>query len=112
MNINVEEKNSVVLISLEGEMIGGPAAAQLSEKLHELCDNNKKKILVDLQNIDWMNSSGLGILIGSLTTLRNCGGEFKLLHLSKKVGELLKITKLDRVFDIFEDEGEAIASFS
>jgi len=59
-----------------------------------------------------MNSSGLGILIGGLTTVRNSGGELKLLHLPKKIQELLQITKLDRVFGIFEDEGEVVDSFS
>ena len=111
MNFSVEEKDNFVIISIDGDMIGGPAATQLSEKLRELCDQGKKQILVDLKNVKFMNSSGLGILIGSLTTTRNCGGEFKLLHLNEKVQELLKITKLNRVFEVFDDEGKAIASF-
>ena len=112
MKFHDEKKGDIVLLTLEGDMIGGPAAARLSEKLRDLCDHDMRKILVDMKQIEWMNSSGLGTLIASLTTIRNCGGGFKLLNLSEKVRELLVITKLDRVFEIFDDEGEATASFT
>ena len=112
MKFDIKEKEGVVIILLEGEMLGGPDATSLSEKFREFINAGKNKIIVDMQKIDWMNSSGLGILIGGLTTVRNSGGDLKLLHLNDKLQELLKITKLSRVFETFNDEDEAIGSFA
>lgn len=111
MNLSQKEKEGVVVLTLEGEMVGGPAATQLTETLHDLIEQGKKQILVDLKQVDWMNSSGLGILIGAITTVRNSGGDLKLMNLSQKPMQLLKITHLDRVFDIFDSEELALASF-
>jgi anti-sigma B factor antagonist len=108
----MREEGSVVILECVGDMVGGPAATQLSEKIHELIGVGKTSILVDMKNVAWMNSSGLGILIAGLTTVRNSGGDLKLLHLAKKIHELLRITKLDCVFEVFDDGGEAIASFN
>jgi anti-sigma B factor antagonist len=112
MKFSVRERKNVVIIQLDGEMVGGPDAALLSEKLRDLIESGQNKIIVDMAMVDWMNSSGLGILIGGLTTVRNSGGDLRLLHLAKKLEELLRITKLQRVFEIFNDEGQAVASFS
>ena len=112
MKSSVREKEDVVIITLEGDMVGGPDATLLSEKLRDLIEGGKNKIIVDMEKVDWMNSSGLGILIGSLTTVRNSGGDLKLIHLKKKLKELLRITKLRRVFEVFEDESEAVGSFT
>lgn len=112
MKFRIRERKGVIVITLDGEMVGGPDATILTEKLHDLIDDGKNRIVVDMAKVDWMNSSGLGILIGGLTTVRNSGGELKLLHLPKKIQELLQITKLDRVFEIFEDEGKVVDSFS
>ena len=111
MKLSQKEKEGVVILTLEGEMVGGPDATQLTETLHDLIEQEKKRILVDLKQVDWMNSSGLGILIGAITTVRNSGGDLKLMNLSQKPMQLLKITHLDRVFDIFESEELALASF-
>ncbi len=112
MKFDIRERRGVVVIALDGEMVGGPDATVLTEKLHDLIDSGKNRIVVDLACVDWMNSSGLGILIGGLTTVRNSGGELKLLNLPKKIQGLLKVTKLDRVFEVFENEGEVVGSFS
>jgi len=111
MKLSQKEKEGVVILTLEGQMVGGPDATQLTETLHDLIEHDKKQILVDLKQIDWMNSSGLGILIGAITTVRNSGGELKLMNLSQKPTQLLKVTHLDRVFDIFDSEELALASF-
>ncbi|NQT27866.1 STAS domain-containing protein [candidate division KSB1 bacterium] len=111
MKLSQKEKEGVVILTLEGQMVGGPDATQLTETLHDLIEHDKKQILVDLKQIDWMNSSGLGILIGAITTVRNYGGELKLMNLSQKPMQLLKVTHLDRVFDIFDSEELALASF-
>lgn len=112
MNFTAKERENVVILTLEGEMVGGPDATLLTEKLRDLINSNKNKIVVDLNQVNYMNSSGLGILIAGLTTVRNSGGDLKLLHLAKRLVDLIKITKMDRVFAIFDDEDKAIDSFS
>jgi anti-sigma B factor antagonist len=84
----------------------------LSETVRELTKKGQKKILLNLAGVTYVDSSGVGQLVGALTTARNQGGEMKLLKPSIQVLDLLKTTKLDNVFDIQEDEGAAIQSFS
>ena len=112
MKFSTKEKKNIVILTLEGEMVGGPDATLLTEKLRDLIHEGKTHIVVDMGNVNYMNSSGLGILIGGLTTVRNHGGDLKLLCLAKRLQDLLRITKMDRVFDIFEEEEEAIGSFA
>lgn len=111
MKLSQTERGDIVIITLEGEMVGGPDATQLTETLHDLIEHGKKKVLVDMNQVGWMNSSGLGILIGAVTTLRNHDGELKLMHVTQKPMQLLKITHLDRIFEIFESEALAVDSF-
>jgi anti-sigma B factor antagonist len=111
MQFSMKEKKGVTVITIEGKMIGGPDAALLSEKLHELIEKGQKRFVVNMEKVDWMNSSGLGILIGGLTTVRNHQGDFKLCCLGKKPKELLEITKLNKVFSIHAQEDEAIVDF-
>ena len=112
MKFDVREKKGVVIVLLEGDMLGGPDATLLSEKFREFIGDGKNKIVVDMEKVNWMNSSGLGILIGGLTTVRNSGGDLRLLYLNDKARELLRITKLSRVFETFDDEDKAIDSFT
>jgi anti-sigma B factor antagonist len=112
MKFELKEKNGIVIIVVEGKMVGGPDATLLSEKLHEYIEAGKNRFVVDMSKVDWMNSSGLGILIGGLSTVRSRGGSMKLLNVGKKPRELLEITKLDRIFEIYEQEDAAIASFT
>jgi len=112
MNFGTKEKAGVVIISLEGEMMGGPDAARLAELFHHLINEGNKQIIINLEKVDRMNSSGLGILIGGLTAVRNQGGDIKLLHVGKKPRALLQITKLDCIFEIYDDEDTAIGSYT
>jgi anti-sigma B factor antagonist len=112
MDFSTEEKGGVIILTVQGEMVGGPDAALLTERLRDFTDEKKNKIVMNMESVGFMNSSGLGILIGALTTVRNSGGDVKLLHLSKRLQDLIRITKMDRVFDVFENEDEAIGSFS
>jgi len=112
MNYEIEEKKDVVLIRIQGAMMGGPEANQLTEEFHSLVQDGKNKIVIDLKNVNQMNSSGLGILIGGLSRVRNQGGNVKLLNVEKKPRSLLSITKLDCVFEIYESEEEAVDSYS
>jgi anti-sigma B factor antagonist len=103
--------NDVVVLELSGKIMGGPDATLLNEKLHALVDDGKTKIVADLAKVNWMNSSGLGILIGGLTTMRNNNGDLKLANVTDKIQSLLMITKLITVFETFKSVDEAVASF-
>ena len=111
MKMNVIDREGVIIIELKGKIMGGPDAALLSDKLHELVDNKKNKVVVDLSKVNWMNSSGLGILIGGLTTMRNSSGDLKLARVTERIENLLIITKLITVFETFNNVEDAVKSF-
>ncbi|MFQ5706678.1 MAG: STAS domain-containing protein [bacterium] len=111
MTISERFSDGVVILELSGEMIGGPDATLLNDKLHEFIENGKTNVVADLAKVSWMNSSGLGILIGGLTTMRNHGGDMKLANITEKIKSLLIITKLVPVFEIFDSVDAAVASF-
>lgn len=111
MNLKEKEMNGIVVLELSGKVMGGPDASLLSEKLHELVDKNKTKVIADLSKVSWMNSSGLGILIGGLTTMRNNGGDLKLVNVTERIKSLLIITKLITIFETFENLEEAVKNF-
>lgn len=111
MKFKSKDVKGVTVIALEGTMMGGPDASTLNDHVQKLVSENKKKIVVDLHKVDFINSSGLGILIGSLTTLRQSGGEMKLACASKKVETLLEMTKLLSVFELHKTVQNALASF-
>jgi len=111
MKMGISEKEGIVIIELKGKIMGGPDAALLNDKLHELVDAGKNQVIVDLSKVNWMNSSGLGILIGGLTTMRNSNGDLKLMGITERIENLLIITKLITVFETFENLDDAIKSF-
>ncbi len=111
--MTIIEKNvgDVVVLELTGKIMGGPDASLLNDKLHDLLDKGKTKVIADLASVSWMNSSGLGILIGGLTTMRNNGGDLKLSGVTERIQNLLMITKLLTVFDAHDSLEKAVASF-
>ncbi|HED10999.1 MAG TPA: anti-sigma factor antagonist [Caldithrix abyssi] len=111
MTIDVKEQDGVVVIALSGKIMGGPEAGQLNDRINKYIDEHKVKIVIDLAGVEWMNSSGLGILIGTVTTLKNNDGQLILTHVSDRILNLLKITKLVSVFDIAENLEEALQRF-
>jgi len=111
MNLNEREIDGVVVLELSGKVMGGPDASLLSEKLHQLVDLKKTRVIADLGKVSWLNSSGLGILIGGLTTMRNSGGDLKLVNVTGKIESLLIITKLIKVFETFQTIEEAVNGF-
>ncbi len=111
MSFNVSERYNCVIIELKGNVMGGPDAVNLNEKLHELIDQGKKNVVVNLSKVKFMNSSGLGMLIGGLTTLRKAGGDLRIANASDKIESLLMVTKLITVFKHFRSVDEAVASF-
>ena len=107
MDFTATEKNGITILHLSGKIMGGPEATEINEKINQLIDNDNKKIIIDLVNVDWMNSSGLGILIGAVTVLKNSNGCLCLINVSDRIRNLLKITKLDTVFNIYDNFDEA-----
>ncbi len=112
MELTQMEVADAVVLRISGKLMGGPDAALLNEKLHELSDAGKTKVVVDLSEVDMMNSTGLGLLIGGRTIMQNQGGDLKLANLSERLRTLLTISKLNTVFEIFDDVDAAVASFS
>ncbi|MCK4857728.1 MAG: STAS domain-containing protein [candidate division Zixibacteria bacterium] len=112
MKLTSREEGAVVVLEPRGKIIGGPDATVLREQVRDLTNSGKKKIVIDLAGVDWMNSTGLGILISCLTTLRNSGGELKLARITEKIESLLTITKLVTVFDTYDSAEDAISAFS
>lgn len=112
MKLSSREQVGVVVLEPKGKIMGGPDATMLHDFLHDLIKQNKKKVVIDLSKVEWMNSTGLGILISGLTTLRNNGGELKLACVTDKIESLLTITKLITVFENYDTVEEAVKSFS
>jgi anti-sigma B factor antagonist len=86
MKITQKEIDNVVVLELSGKIMGGPDATTLNDKLHALVETGKTKVVADLSKVNWMNSSGLGILISALTTIRNAGGDLKLAEINARLG--------------------------
>lgn len=103
--------DGVTILDLSGNIQMGQGNDYLHRTLHSLIDEGTKKVLVNLANISYIDSSGLGELVSGFTTMERAGGELKLLNLTQRVSELMMITKLLTVFDTFDDEQTAIASF-
>lgn len=112
MELSVSTKNNTAIIQLHGSIMGGPDALQLNEKLHELGEKNIKQVILDLSDVSVINSSGLGMLIGGLTAMRNMGGDLKIAKASPKVETLLTVAKLQSVFPNYTSIEEAEKSFS
>jgi len=112
MKISQKTQDDVVLLELSGKIMGGPDATTLNDKLHDLIETGHTRVVADLSKVNWMNSSGLGILISALTTIRNAGGDLKLACVTERIQSLLMITKLLTVFETFDTTEEAVSSFS
>ncbi|HMB97872.1 MAG TPA: STAS domain-containing protein [Balneolaceae bacterium] len=111
MSFDISERYNCVVIELKGNIMGGPDAVSLNEKLHELIEQGKTNIVVNLSKVKFMNSSGLGMLIGALTTMRKAGGDLRIANATDKIESLLVITKLITVFKHYKSLDAAIKSF-
>lgn len=111
MKFKMKDVKGVTVIELNGNVMGGPDATELNEELHKLVEAGKRKVVVDLGEVKFMNSSGLGMLIRALTTMRNAGGDLKLARASEKIESLLVVTKLITVFDHHETVNKAVDGF-
>ncbi len=112
MKASTRQIDGITIVDLSGRITLGEGSVVLRDTIKDLLGKGQKKILLNLGDISYIDSSGIGELVSAFTSVRNQGGELKLLHLTKKVHDLLQITKLYTVFDVKDDEAGAIAAFS
>lgn len=112
MKTKISERYSAVVIELKGNVMGGEDTKEFNDMLHKMIDEGKKNIVVDLHDVKFMNSSGLGMLIGGLTTVKKSEGTFRLSRVTDKIESLLIITKLITIFETYKTVEEAVASFA
>lgn len=105
-----EGKHAVVL-SILGAIQGGPDADDFQAVIRGLVAEGRANVLLDLESVNWINSTGLGVIIGGYTTLKRAGGSMKLLNLTERVESLFAVTKLNLVFEVYTDEVVALRSF-
>ena len=101
----------VTIVDFSGKITLGEGSAMLRNTVRELITSGSKKILISLYDVDYIDSSGIGELVSAYTTVKNANGEMKLLHLTKRVHDILQITLLFTVFDVQSDETTALRSF-
>jgi anti-sigma B factor antagonist len=112
MKASTRQVDGVTIVDLSGRITLGEGSVVLRDTVKDLLGKGQKKILLNLGDVSYIDSSGIGELVSAFTSVRNQGGELKLLHLTKKVHDLLQITKLYTVFDVKDDEAGAIAAFN
>ncbi len=111
LKIDTREVAHVTILDITGRIVLGEEIGDLRDAVRALVAEGKKKIILNLAGVDYIDSSGVGELVGSFTSVRNAGGELKLLNLTQKVHDVLHVTKLYTVFDIKDDEFTAVKSF-
>jgi anti-sigma B factor antagonist len=111
LNIRERQAGDVTILDLEGKITIGEGSVSLRSAVRRLIEEGKKKILLNLSGVGYVDSSGIGELVSSYTTINREGGQLKLLKLTQKIKDLLTITKLLTVFDTYDDESEALNSF-
>jgi len=112
VSFQVKNTGDVCVLSPEGKIVIGDEVGAVREKIKQLLDSGNKNILINLANVSYIDSTGVGALVGSFTTIRNQGGQMKLSNLSQRVKDILLVTKLLTVFDVYENETEGAKSFA
>jgi anti-sigma B factor antagonist len=112
LNIAERQAGDITILDMDGKVTIGEGSVALRNTIRRLLGEGKKKILLNLGNVGYIDSSGIGELVSSFTAVNKEGGSLKLLNLTQKIQDLLAITKLLTVFDVFENEGEALSSYN
>ncbi|MEO8591826.1 MAG: STAS domain-containing protein [Candidatus Solibacter sp.] len=112
VKLTTRQVGDVTVVDVAGRITLGEGSATLRDAMRDMVSKNQKKILLNLGEVSYIDSSGIGELVSGFTTVTNSGGALKLLNLNKRVKDLLQITKLYTVFDVHEDEAGAIRSFT
>ena len=110
MKIKTTEKYGAVVIELKGNVMGGDDTKDFNDLLHKLIEEGKIRVVIDLGDVKFMNSSGLGMLIGGLTTMKKANGNYKLANVTDKIESLLIITKLITIFEHYDSVDKALES--
>ena len=113
-NLNIAErrKDFITILDLQGNIRLGEGSVELHEALRRLVERGEKEVLLNLAGVSYIDSSGLGELVSGYTNIHKTGGELKLFHLSERIEELMEMTKLLTIFDVYDNEAEAVLSFS
>jgi anti-sigma B factor antagonist len=112
--MQIEERvvDDVTILDLKGKMTLGEGDELLKDKINSLASQGHKKLVLNLEGVPYIDSAGLGEIVRTYTSISRQGGKLKLLNVSKRIYDLLVITKLVTIFDSYEDEAEAVRSFS
>jgi anti-sigma B factor antagonist len=111
MKVATRQVDGVTILDLSGRITLGEGSVTLRDTVHDALAKGSKRIVLNLGEINYIDSSGIGELVSAYTSVKNAGGDLKLLNLTRKVHDLLQITKLYTVFDIKDDEASAISAF-
>ena len=112
LKMRTRESNGVMIVDLTGQITLGEASAAVRDEVRDQVGHGFNKILLNLADVTYIDSAGLGELTAAYTSVKNRNGQLKLLNLTKRVHDLMQITKLYTVFDVYDDEKKAIASFA
>jgi anti-sigma B factor antagonist len=112
VKLTTHKKGDVIIVDVSGRLTLGESTSALRTMMRELVEGGSRRIVLNMAEVTYIDSSGIGELVAAYTTIATAGGVVKLLNLAKRVHELLYITKLYTVFESFEDEASAIGSFS
>jgi anti-sigma B factor antagonist len=112
LKLAIREMGSACVVDVSGRVTLGEGTATLRDTLRELVTAGHKKILLNLAELSYLDSSGIGVLVASFATISSQGGQLKLLNLTKRVQDLLLLTKLYTVFEVYDDEAVAVGSFA
>lgn len=111
MKATLRQVDGITVVDMSGRITLGEGCTQLRELVREQLGKGTKHLLLNLADVTYIDSSGIGELVSGFTTVSNQGGQLKLINLTKKVHDLLQITKLYTVFDVYDDEAKAVSSF-
>ena len=111
MEIEERQAGNVMILDLKGELVIGEGDELLKDKIHSMIQQGHKRLLLNLEGVPYVDSAGLGQMVSTLNTVTRNGGALKLLNLTKRLQDLLSITKLLTVFETYENEDEAVKSF-
>jgi anti-sigma B factor antagonist len=111
LQIDKREVNDITIVELKGKVTIGSGDVELRDEVIQLLEDGKKKLILNLENLKYMDSSGVGELVSTFTTVSNKGGQLKLTNLSSKIFDLLQITQLLQVFDVHESVDSALQDF-
>ncbi|MCB0833477.1 MAG: STAS domain-containing protein [Bacteroidetes bacterium] len=111
MSYKEEVHGDVYVLSLKGKLMGGSETAEVHDRIKQLSQVGVKRVVLDLGGVKWMNSSGLGALMSSMTTMKNGGGDLRLSSVAEKVESLLIITQLLKIFKTYENVDSAVKSY-